>query len=170
MGTSQIVKLRISLKDDTTMRFSSRKILLTLIVGITVASCRQNEADGILIGHTLYENQSLEDNRELRQLIRQTLNKDEKALAKLINFWCGGGAGCYDLGFIVTQIIYRVGEKDFIEIAGKLDSKEKTELEGLIMAGLEYGDNDKDGKMDNKVIATEFPELLKLLETRRRDK
>ncbi|RZK07599.1 MAG: hypothetical protein EOO46_14530 [Flavobacterium sp.] len=113
------------------------------------------------------ETQSLEKNRELRQLIRQTLNKDEKALAKLNDFWCGGGAGCYDLGFIVTQIIYRLGDKDFTEMVAKLDENELTGLEGLIMAGLEYGDNDKDGKMDNKKIDTEFPELLKQIETNR---
>ena len=51
-----------------------------------MTSFRQNEVDGIFIDHTLYENQSLEKNGELRQLIRQTLNKDEKALAKLNDF------------------------------------------------------------------------------------
>jgi len=149
------------------MRISLRQIFITLIVGLTLTSCRQNEVDGIFIDHTLYESQSLEKNRKLRQLIRQTLNKDEKALAKLNDFWCGGGAGCYDLGFIVTQIIYKLGEKDFMTIVAKLDSNEINGLEGLIMAGLEYGDNDKDGKMDNKKIKTEFPELLKQIETKR---
>lgn len=148
------------------MRISLRQIFVILIGGLTLTSCRQNEVDGIFIDHTLYENQNLEKNRELRQLIRQTLNKDEKALAKLNDFWCGGGAGCYDLGFIVTQIIYRVGENDFITMASKLDSKQVNGLEGLIMAGLEYGDNDKDGKMDNKRIETEFPELYKLLKSK----
>lgn len=141
-----------------------------MTLGLTLTSCRQNEVDGIFIDHTLYENQSLKKNQELRQLIRQTLNKDEKALAKLNDFWCGGGAGCYDLGFIVTQIIYRLGEKDFIGMVAKLDNDEITGLEGLIMAGLEYGDNDKDGKMDNKKIDTEFPALLKQIETKRQHK
>ncbi len=107
----------------------------------------------------------MKKNRELRPIIQQTLNKDEKALAKLNDFWCGGGTGCYDLGFIVTQIIYRIGEKDFIEMTSKLDNKQVIELEGLIMAGLEYGNNDKDGKMDNKSIETEFPELYNLLKS-----
>jgi hypothetical protein len=144
-----------------------KQIILIITIGLTLISCKQNEVDGIFIDHTLYENQSLEKNRELRQLIRQTLNKDEKALAKLNDFWCGGGAGCYDLGFIVTQIIYRLGDKDFTEMVAKLDENELTGLEGLIMAGLEYGDNDKDGKMDNKKIDTEFPKLLKQIETNR---
>jgi hypothetical protein len=147
------------------MRNLTKTIFLTLVAGLTLSSCRQNEVDGILIDHTLYENQSLSDNRELRQLIHQTLNKDEKALAKLNNFWCGGGAGCYDLGFIVTQIIYRIGEKEFSSMVEKLSKEETNSIES-IMAGLEYGDNDKDGKMDDKRIENEFPELQKLLKSK----
>jgi len=151
-------------KQYLSMRIALRQLFVTLIIGFILISCKQNEVDGIFIDHTIYENQTLKKNQELRQLIRQTLNKDTKALAKLNDFWCGDGAGCYDLGFIITQIIYRIGENDFIKMATKLDSKQISRLESLIMAGLEYGDNDNDGKMDNLRIETEFPELLKLLE------
>jgi hypothetical protein len=48
----------------------------------------------------------------------------------------------------------------------KLESKEVNRLEGMIMAGLEYGESDKDGKMDNKRIESEFPELYKLLKSK----
>jgi hypothetical protein len=133
---------------------------------MTLTSCKQNEVDGIIIGHTLYENQSFSDNRELRQLIQQTLDKDEKSLAKLNEFWCGGGAGCYDLGFVLTQVIYQIGEKDFASMLEKLNKEETNSIEFLIMAGLEYGDNDKDGKMDNNRIENEFPELQKLLKSK----
>jgi hypothetical protein len=126
-------------------------------------SCKQNEVDGIIIGNTLYENQNFSDNRELRKLIHQILNKDDKSLSILNNFWCGGGAGCYDLGFIVTQIIYRLGEQEFINMVNKLSSEELIRLESLIEVGLEYGDNDRDGKMDEKKIENEFPCLYKLL-------
>jgi len=149
------------------MGYLIRTISIAFIFGLTLTSCKQNEVDGIIIERTLYIHQSFSKNRELRKLISQTLNKDEKALAKLNNFWCGGGAGCYDLGYVVTQIIYRLGEPDFIIMADKLDRKDIPELEGLIMAGLEYGDNDKDGKMDNKRIETEFPELFKLLKSKK---
>lgn len=36
-------------------------------------------------------------------------------------------------------------------------------MHSLIAAGLEYGDNDNDGKIDNKRIEIEFPELHQLL-------
>jgi len=137
----------------------TRYILTIFLIGLTLISCKQREVDGIIIGDTLFENRSYSENRELRKLIRQTLNKDEKSLAKLNNFWCGGGAGCYDLGFVITQIIYRLGEREFIEIVERLDRKEIVGLYGLISVGLEYGDNDRDGKMDNKKIEDEFPNL-----------
>lgn len=151
------------------MKNLTKIILTTFIIGLTLVSCKQNEVEGILIDHTLYENRSFSEIRELRQLIKQTLDKDEKALAKLNNFWCGGGAGCYDLGFIITQIIYRQGEQEFMTMVDKLNDNEIIGLDGLIMAGLEYGDNDKDGKMDNKRIENEFPKLFELLKFKRQN-
>jgi hypothetical protein len=152
------------------MLILTKNILATLLVVMTLISCRQNQVDGIIIDHTLYESLSFSKKQELRQLILQTLKKNDKSLAKLNNYWCGGAAGCYDLGFIVTQIIYRLGEKDFMTMVDKLDSKETLGLEGLIAVGLEYGDNDKDSKMDNKRIENEFPELKKLLKSKLENK
>lgn len=72
-------------------------------------------------------------------------------------------AGCYDLGFIVTQIIYKLGERDFMTMVNNLDNKEIRIFEGLIMTGLEYGNNDRDSKLDNKRFENEFLNLYKLL-------
>ena len=149
------------------MKKLTKIVLTTFIIGLTLVSCKQNEVEGILIDQTLYVNQTLSKNKELRQLIKQTLNKDEKALAKLNDFWCGGGAGCYDLGFVITQIIYRQGEQEFMTMVDKLNYNEIIGLEGLIMAGLEYGDNDRDGKMDNKKFENEFPELFQILKAKK---
>ena len=67
------------------------------------------------------------------------------------------------MGFILTQIIYKIGEDEFIKMVLKLKKEEIVGLESLIRVGLEYGDNNKDGKMDDKKIQTEFPKLYKLL-------
>jgi hypothetical protein len=142
-------------------------VLVAIIFVVTLVSCKQREVEGILIGSTLYESQTHSQNKELRLLIKHTLNKDEKALAELNDFGCGGGAGCYDLGFVVTQIAYKIGEEDFMAMVKKLDNKEIRDLESLVVAGLEYGDNDRDGQMDNKRIENEFPELSKLLKSKR---
>ena len=146
-----------------------RQIVLLLILGINFSSCKQNEVSGINIGSTLYENQTLAENRELRKLILQTLNKDQSALVKLNNFSCGGGAGCYDLGFILTQIVYQLGENDFNTMLKQMDVKEMAGLKSLIMVGLEYGDNNQDGKIDNKKIETEFPDLFNILHTKKQN-
>ena len=122
--------------------------------------------DGIFIGHTLYENLSISEQIDLKKLIRGTLVKDEKALIKLNNFWCGGAAGCYDLGFVITQIIYKIGQNEFIDIVNKLKKEDIMNLAGLIEAGLEYGDNNKDGKMDNMKIEIEFPRIHKILSSK----
>ena len=96
-------------------------------------------------------------------LIKQSVKKDEKSLAKLINFWCGGGAGCYDLGFVITQIISKIGEEEFVIMTNKLSTYNKTILVVLIRAGLEYGDNNKDNKMDETTIDKAFPKLYSIL-------
>ena len=147
-----------------------KQIVLILVIGINFTSCKQNKVNGITIGTTLYDNQTFEENQELRKLVRQTLNKDQNALVKLNDFWCGGGAGCYDLGFILTQIVYRLGENDFNTMLKKIDGKHFAGLESLIKVGLEYGDNNQDGKMDNKKFETEFPELLNILNTKKQEK
>lgn len=135
---------------------------------LVITSCDHSQVQGIVIDHTLYENLSISKQSELKTIVRETLSKNEKALSKLTNFWCGGGAGCYDLGFIMTQIIYKMGEQEFIKMVNKLNRNETNELSSLISAGLEYGDNDNDGKMDDKRFDTEFPKLYKALLDKRK--
>ncbi len=119
--------------------------------------CKQNEVDRIKIGQDLYAGQSLEQNKKLTRLITRTLNKDSTALSELTEFWCGGGAGCYDLGIITSQIVYKMGESEFITLVTELKYNQKQSLKGLLYAGLEYGYE------PDKKIEIEFPNLNKLL-------
>ena len=75
------------------------RIVILLMLAFLITACKQNEVKGIIIDSTLYTNQSISytnqsisENKELRLLIEQTLNKDETALAKLSDFWCGGAS------------------------------------------------------------------------------
>lgn len=140
-----------------------RKTLPLLIVVAAFLACEESEVDSIVVGDTLCHNCTYQRNKELEQLIRLAMKRDDMALSKLISFPCGGGAGCYDLGFVITQIIHKLGERKFILMAKKLERAKLPMLEGLIVAGLEYGDNDNDGSADNKRMETEFPELNKVL-------
>lgn len=120
-------------------------------------SCKKSEVDGIEIGQDLYIGQSVEQNKKLTELITQTLNKDSKALSELTEFWCGGGAGCYDLGTVLSDIVYKMNEAEFIKLASKLETEKKNSLKGLLSAGLEYG-YERERK-----IEIEFPKLNTLL-------
>ena len=142
----------------------TKKIMLTLTIGILMLfSCKKKEINGIIIGDTLLVHQSLKHNQELTEIIKKSLNKDKSGIIQLVNFECGGGAGCYNLGFILTQIIYEINEDEFINVINQIDKKQKNRISSLIGVGLEYGDNDKDGKMDSKRIELEFPDLNKIL-------
>ena len=99
----------------------------------------------------------------MENLISKALKKEKNAIVEIKNFPNGGAANSYDLGYVLTQIIYRIGEKDFADILRRIPKSERNEFEGLIAVGLEYGDNDYDGKMDNKRIETEFPKLTEIL-------
>ena len=139
-----------------------KKIIL-LFLTIILVSCKKGKVDGIIIGDTLFVHQSLSENRKMEKLIHQALKKERNAFVEIKNFPNGGAASSYDLGYILTQIIYRIGEKDFVDILIKIPKSERNEFEGLIAVGLEYGDNDYDGKMDNKKMGSEFPKLTEIL-------
>ena len=136
-------------------------ILISLL--FIFISCKKDNIEDIEIGKTLLENQNFAENKKLDTIIRTTLKGDFNSLRRLNHFPCGDGAGCYDKGFIITQIIYKIGENNFNKMVDNLDRKELYGIEDYIKAGLEYGDNNKDGKMDNKIAEKEFPILMKKL-------
>lgn len=139
------------------------KISTTILILSIFSSCKYDSTEGIEIRNTLYVHQDYSENSMLIKLIERTLKQDPKALSELISFPCGGGAGCYDLGFVITQIIYKMGEHDFIKLAEQIDEKKHPELLSRIGAGLAYGDQDKNGKVNNMIIEKEFPKINELI-------
>ncbi len=139
------------------------KIILPIIGILLFNSCLTTEVEGIEIGHNLYDTQGYTKNKKLAELIKLTINKDDTSLVQLIDYWCGGAAGCYDLGGVITQIIYKIGEDDFIIMVNKLSLDKKNNLKGLIDVGLEYCDNSKYSKMNTTTIDKAFPKLNVIL-------
>ncbi|KGO84578.1 hypothetical protein [Flavobacterium suncheonense] len=115
------------------------KKITAIIALYLLLSCNQNHYKDIEFGNTLIENQTLSENRKLYEAVKKTVKLDSNGLAELINLNCGGAAGCYDLGAVITQIISKIGERDFLKMTKKLDSKQKLHLKSLIEVGLEYG-------------------------------
>ena len=141
------------------------KVYLSLLLFVFLfVGCKSENVQGIIIGDTLLAHQSFGENQKLKELIIKSLKKDEVAILKLKDFPNGGAAGSYELGYIITQIIYKIGEDEFYKTLSGFSSEEIKGFEGYINAGLEYGDNDYDGIMDNKRMKQEFPKLYDLFE------
>jgi len=138
-------------------------ILTTILILTIFSSCKKDSTQSIQIGYDLYVHQDYSENKELIKLIERTLKQDSQALSELISFPCGGGAGCYDLGYVITQIIYKTGEDNFLKLVERIDKKKYPELLGMIRVGLEYGDQDNNSKVDNRRIEKEFPEINELI-------
>lgn len=143
------------------MRISIVFILIIVVSFISYHTISvPNSISGINTGGTtLVVNQSNSQTRQLHYLIKQTLGRNSNALSELINFNCGGGSGCYDLGYFITQIIYQMGEDEFIIMMSELNSTDKMKLRQLIQAGLEYGY----GEVDKLGIETAFPSIYAYL-------
>ncbi|MBS9779557.1 MAG: hypothetical protein KGV51_02920 [Moraxellaceae bacterium] len=143
------------------------KLLVSVILMLYLTSCsngiKTEEVRGIEISGTLFANQSYRSNQQLAKLIERALDKDKSAIVKIANFNCGGGAGCYDLGYVLSQIVYQLGEDEFTNLIKNFSPLDKGRIEMLLRCGLEYGDNDYDGKMDNTTLEVAFPTLSKVL-------
>jgi hypothetical protein len=128
------------------------------------SSCKNEKVDGIIIGDTLFVHQSISENNRMENLINKALKNDKNAIVDLTEFPNGGAASSYDLGYVITQIIYRIGEENFARTIINMPNKKLGNIEGLIAVGLEYGDNNYDGKMDNLRIEQEFPKLHRIFD------
>lgn len=137
--------------------------LLYVLLLLMLCGCGRRQVEGIYIGNTLYEHLSFAGNRKFCILIEHSLKGDPDALRELSEFDCGDGAGCYDLGSVITQIICRRGEKAFAETVQQAGADSMPRLKSLIRAGLEYGDQDCDGQADERSIEETFPLLNKML-------
>ncbi|MEG0984729.1 hypothetical protein, partial [Algoriella sp.] len=73
------------------------------------------------------------------------------------------GESAYDLGYVLTQIIYMIGEDEFLKTINNFTNDEKEILISFINVGLEYGDNDYDNIQDNRKIENEFPIIQQTL-------
>lgn len=131
------------------------------------SSCDMNpvcsdEVNGIQIAGVdgaFFKMSTVSKNRKLVNLINQILAKDKSAVKTLLKVDCGGGAGCYDLGFIFSQLVFKIGEDDFIKLIDGLDKQDKSMLSSFIRAGLEYGYE----PYSTRTIENTFPKLNQVL-------
>lgn len=128
---------------------TDEKLKVEVVDGIKIAG-----VDG-----ALFYNSTVSDNQKLANLIKRVLAKDKSAVKELLDVDCGGGAGCYDLGFIFSQLVFKIGEDEFISLTTDLNSQDKGALLGFIDVGLEYGYE----PYSTKTTKSTFPKLYKVL-------
>jgi len=125
------------------MRMLHKRSLLfisVIIVGLLAFfTVPRDTSLGIKLGGTHYAWQSTVGNFHYRLLMARTLHGDSSALESLVNFDCGGGAGCYDHGEVLVQLLNKVGDAKFSLMVKELRTESKYVLHSLLAAGFEYG-------------------------------
>jgi len=139
-----------------------RHFLIILILTVLSSCSKKTIVEGVQIGNTLYEQQNLSTNKKFASLIHKSLNRDTEAFGELLRFKCGGAAGCYDLGSVITQIVYRLGEQNFSEMIKNFSNEQKRDIRNYLEVGLEYGYR-LEKSTANKTVDQQFPFLSKSL-------
>ncbi|MBA5628280.1 hypothetical protein [Moheibacter lacus] len=138
------------------------KIVAILIISISLfyafLFCTKNEESGVKFGNIFTNHQNYISNLEFRKNIKKALNQDENGIIWLYEVPVDGESS-YEMGYIITQIIYKIGEEKYLKMVKKLNIDQQRFALGYITVGLEYGDNDYDGEMDNTKFENEFPLL-----------
>ncbi len=139
------------------------RFVVFLVVLVTFSSCWKNKIDDIVIGDTLYFDRDAEGRKELAAIIRRAEKKDRDAVLELVTYTERFDPMFNDVGYIMTQIINRMGESEFIKVSRGLMRPQRHRLAILINAGLMNGDNDFDGDPDSTDITKAYPKLYKAM-------
>ena len=136
----------------------SIRIILIIFLSLLL-SCNVKEYRGVEIPYSLYNRSDFFDHK-VKNVIESALDLNPDFLNEFILLSHKvDGESSYDLGFVLTQIINKIGEEEFIKMSVNLNKNDKKLLKSFIRAGLEYGDNDYDGKMDNERIENVYPKI-----------
>lgn len=133
------------------------KTIAIALMTILTISCTVKEYKKVVIPYSI-NNRSDLMSWKLKGIIDSAFRMESDAFRDFIVLSnTVDGESAYDLGYVLTQIIYMIGEDEFLKTINNLTNDEKAILISFINVGLEYGDNDYDNIQDNKRIEDEFP-------------
>ena len=89
-------------------KFFAVAILILFVTVLSIELKVNTEVDGIRISQDLYGMMNAIEKTKYEQLVKNSLNGNLNDLRDLINFSCGGGAGCYVPGEILAKIADRI--------------------------------------------------------------
>lgn len=136
---------------------------LLLLVGLSsvVVFWPGGHVAGVRLPQAVYLSGPL-DRFRYASLINGVVSGDSGSLNALVNFWCGGGAGCYEHGAVIVEIMYVLGDEAFYGMARQLDKQTALAMSWYIAAGFEYG-----GFVDDPYahdFRSDFPRTLGLVD------
>ena len=139
-----------------------KTITLISILVFTI-SCTVKEYKKVVIPYSI-NNRSDLMSYKLKGIIDSAFRLESDAFIDFIELSnTVDGESAYDLGYVLTQIIYMIGEDEFLKTINNFTNDEKETLISFINVGLEYGDNDYDNIQDNRRIENEFPIIQQTL-------
>ena len=139
-----------------------KTITLISILVFTI-SCTVKEYKKVVIPYSI-NNRSDLMSYKLKGIIDSAFRLESDAFIDFIELSnTVDGESAYDLGYVLTQIIYMIGEDEFLKTINNFTNDEKETLISFINVGLEYGDNDYDNIQDNRKIENEFPIIQQTL-------
>lgn len=139
-----------------------KTITLISILVFTI-SCTVKEYKKVVIPYSI-NNRSDLISYKLKGIIDSAFRLESDAFIDFIELSnTVDGESAYDLGYVLTQIIYMIGEDEFLKTINNFTNDEKEILISFINVGLEYGDNDYDNIQDNRRIENEFPIIQQTL-------
>ncbi|MEG1199869.1 MAG: hypothetical protein RSD53_10785 [Algoriella sp.] len=139
-----------------------KTITLISILVFTI-SCTVKEYKKVVIPYSI-NNRSDLMSYKLKGIIDSAFRLESDAFIDFIELSnTVDGESAYDLGYVLTQIIYMIGEDEFLKTINNFTNDEKEILISFINVGLEYGDNDYDNIQDNRKIENEFPIIQQTL-------
>lgn len=95
--------------------------------------------------------------------IQRVLDRNEAGITELLSTDCGGGAGCYELGYVITQLIDKVGDEAFAAMIAGLPPEKLEKMAGYINVGLEYFDGTRRNRIDNQSVEATYPLVNQVL-------
>ena len=133
------------------------KTITWISILVFTISCTVKEYKKVVIPYSI-NNRSDLISYKLKGIIDSAFRLESDAFIDFIELSnTVDGESAYDLGYVLTQIIYMIGEDEFLKTINNFTNDEKEILISFINVGLEYGDNDYDNIQDNKRIEDEFP-------------
>ena len=139
------------------------KTITWISILVFTISCTVKEYKKVVIPYSI-NNRSDLISYKLKGIIDSAFRLESDAFIDFIELSnTVDGESAYDLGYVLTQIIYMIGEDEFLKTINNFTNDEKETLISFINVGLEYGDNDYDNIQDNRRIENEFPIIQQTL-------